>query len=60
MFHFEYTHKFDCVCCNHALVQADSIEEAAEKLRAHLGHLEEFEITYSTEVQGEVILISSD
>jgi transcription initiation factor IIE alpha subunit len=60
MFYFEYTHKFDCQHCNNAVVVAESMEEAIEKLDAHLEHLKGFKIISSLDERGDIILISSD
>ena len=56
MFHFVYTHRFDGMYENNAVVEAANMDEATQKLVGAVGHLEEFKIKSSKETSDIVFI----
>lgn len=59
MFHFIYTHKFDNMYENHAVVEAANMDAATQKLLAVVGQFEEIKITSSKETSN-IVFIGSE
>jgi hypothetical protein len=56
MFHFVYTHRFDNLYENNAVVDAANLEEATQKLVGAVGPLEGFKIKSSKETSDIVFI----